>query len=426
MLKKILLFVAITFTHTLFCENNIIEQNKAPEKQEPPTPSFKLGLESITDQQAKNMGTVALITNQTGLDQNNKRNIDIFLERGIKLKKIFTPEHGLTGKVSAGEHVSDDIDEKTKIPAFSLYGTNKTKALSTENLNDIDTIIFDMQDAGMRHYTYITTLFQAIDAASQFNKKLIVLDRPNLLGPIMEGPLVEKEFKSTVSFAPVPVRHGMTFGELGLYYNKYIIEKPANLEIISMQNYDRDTIAQNYKLLTPLSPNITNLQACHGYSFLGLLGELSPINVGVGTENAFQVMLLSDKIKFSIKKWQKLQKILNSYNVQSEIYRLFDSRKNNYHVGLKIKIPNISNTKTFKLLIDILKFFHDNNKNNKLKLNFSGLFNKAIGTDKLRKYLENKISFDSLKTGINTDLRNFYEKSLSCALYQPFVRPEYL
>jgi len=153
---------------------------------------------------------------------------------------------------------------------------------------------------------------------------------------------------------------------------------------------------------------------------------LSPINIGVGTNNAFQVILLSDIIKFSIKKWQKIQKILSSYNVQSDIYRLFDDRKNNYHIGLKIKIPNISNTKSFKLLIDILKFFHDNNKNNNLKLSFSGLFNKAIGSDKLKSYLENKINFNILKNSTNKELLNFYNKSLSCALYKPFAKPEYL
>jgi len=384
---------------------------------------FKLGLENITDTKIQKLKqcNIALITNQTGKDQLGRRNIDMLLNTGIKIKKIFCPEHGLDGKTAAGKKVKNSVDIKTKIPVISLYPGNKTKALSNNNLKDIDTIIFDMQGAGMRHYTYVTTLFQSIDAAISCDKKIIVLDRPNLLGPIIEGPLVEKNYKSGISFAPIPLRYGMTMGELASYYNKYISKTQANLTIVPMKHYKRDSIVAN-KLLSHLSPNIKNIFSCHGYSFLGLLGEIKPFNTGVGTDEAFQLILIPETIQFSKKKWQELHKILHTHGVQSHFYRQFNKQKNCYYCGLKLRIKNISYTRSFKMLMQILQFF----KKAGITMEFSKYFDKAIGTNKVRSFLEDHYNWKKLVKAINRKLFIFYNKAAHCFLYKPYPRVEYL
>ncbi|MFC1843059.1 DUF1343 domain-containing protein [Candidatus Dependentiae bacterium] len=416
--KIFLLFVFAVFLPRIFMTHVKNKTYCAIYKQKN---CFKLGLENITSKfvntihNSKNPTcNVALITNQTGKDQLGRRSIDVLISKGIQIKKIFSPENGLTGNDPA-------VDQKTKLPIISLYSSDKTKAISKVMLKDIDLIIFDMQDAGMRNYTYITTLFQAIDAAYTYNKKIIVLDRPNLLGPIIEGPLVEKNFKSEISFAPIPLRYGMTIGEIALYYNSYIAKKEASLHIAPMKNYARDNVITN-KLLSKLSPNITSIFACHGYSFLGLLGEISPFDIGIGTKNSFQLILLPDTIKFSKQKWQRLHKILKSYNIENHFYRFFDKIKKNYCSGLKLRIKNINHTASFKMLMDILKFF----KENKLAMKFSKHFDKTVGTDKVKKFLENKISWKKLTKDINRRLFIFYNKAIHCFLYKPLPRVEYL
>ncbi|MES2181763.1 MAG: exo-beta-N-acetylmuramidase NamZ domain-containing protein, partial [Pseudomonadota bacterium] len=134
--------------------------------------------------------------------------------------------------------------------------------------------MFDIQDSGMRHYTYISTLYHAMKVAAQYNKQMVIFDRPNPLGARMEGPVVTQQLKSFISIAQVPLRHGMTVGELAWYFNKYELEKPAELHVVRMHGYDRRArfVAQN-ELAQPLSPGLRTEQACYGYSFLGLLGE---------------------------------------------------------------------------------------------------------------------------------------------------------
>jgi len=388
---------------------------------------FKLGLENITDKFLRTLSkngtldfTVGLITNQTGKDQTGKRNVDVLQEKGLHIKKIFVPEHGLDGNVKAGKSVANSIDKKTTIPIISLYAKGITQKYSEKMLREIDVLIFDMQEAGMRHFTYITTLFEAIDSAAQFGKVLVVLDRPNLLGAPLEGPLVEKHLKSTISFAPIPLRYGMTTGELALYYNKNIAPKKANIHIVQMKNYRRDSLFPN-KLLSHLSPNIQNPQSCYGYSFLGLLGEIRPLCVGVGTKKSFQLILLPEDIKFSKEKWQRLHMILKLQRIDSIFHKYFDTQKKKHFHGLKINIKNINNVSSFNALMEIVKFF----KKEGVDLQFSAAFNKAVGTDEVRNYLDNKISGKQLAKHINKNLDNFYKKAASYFMYQPFPRIEY-
>jgi len=389
---------------------------------------FRLGLENIRLGLLKKIVTsengkirMGLITNQTGKDQFGKRNIDILLAKNIPIKKIFVPEHGLDGNIPEEKKMKNSIDAKTKIPVLSLYPGDKTKILDEKMLKNIDVIMFDMQDAGMRHYTYVTTLFQAIDSAGKNKKPIIILDRPSILGPVIEGPLVDKNCKSGISFASIPIRYGMTIGELALYYNNKIRSQKAKLHIVPMKGYRRDSKVSN-RLLTHLSPNIQNILSCHGYSFLGILGEISPFDVGVGSLKAFQVILLEDKIEFSHQKWKGVHNILDSLGIKNHFYRFFDKRKNNYCSGLKIQIKNINQTPSFKALVSILKFF----KKSGLELTFSKYFDKAVGTAKLRKFLENKISWKEFSRHVNKNLYLFYNKVSKYFIYKPFPKVEYL
>lgn len=390
--------------------------------------TFRLGLENVTYKILKDVskhGTshyhVGLITNQTGKDQLGRRNIDVLLAKSIPIKKIFVPEHGLEGNIPAGKGIAKSIDKKTNIPVLSLYPGDKTKILDEAMLKDIDIIMFDIQDAGMRHYTYITTLFQAIEAASKYKKPIVVLDRPSILGAVIEGPLVDSNCKSGISFAPIPIRYGMTVGELALYFNNKINQQKAELHIVPMKGYKRDCKISN-KLLSHLSPNIQSISSCHGYSFLGMLGEIAPFDVGVGSPNAFQVILLEDKIEFSHKNWKNIHNILESFGIKNHFYRFFDKRKNNYCSGLKIRFENINHTPSFKALVSIVKFF----KKSGLKLTFSKYFDKAAGTNKLRKYLEDKISWVEFSRHVNKNLYSFYNSASKYFMYKPFPHIEFL
>lgn len=385
--------------------------------------SFRLGLENISDQFLKALTpkgdlsfTVGLVTNQSGKDQCGKKTLDVLRAKGLNVVAIFAPEHGADGNIGAGQDVSDVKDEKTQIKIISLYRQGTTKRFDESILHDIDILFFDMQDSGMRHYTFVTTLFQMLEAASIQNKVVVVLDRPNLLGPRMEGTLVVPSLKSAISYAPIPIRYGMTIGELALYFNKNFLEKPAKLHVVPMKNYNRHH--HNVTgLLAHLSPNIKNINSCYGYSFLGLLGEVRPFDVGIGTDKAFQCLLLPENIQFSKKRWHELHLELKKLGIENSFYRYFSTRKKKYCSGLRFCISNINDFSSFNALLTILDFF----KRAHLDLVFSEQFDKAMGSEKVRAFLENKITKTELKQYIHDNLHSFFNNAFKkkCFLYMP-------
>lgn len=379
--------------------------------------NFKLGLENIPDSFLQQLSTshIGLITNQTGKDQQGNRNMDVLLERGLNITHIFAPEHGLNGITGAEKEIYDGIDQKTNIPVLSLYGNGTGKIISAESLNNIDVLIFDIQDSGMRHYTYISTLLRTMEAAAECNKRIVVLDRPNPLGFRMEGPLVEDDLLSFISIAPIPLRHGMTVGELAWYFNLYILKTPAKLQVITMHNYDR-RMGLNNTLPQPLSPNIQHIQSCYGYSFLGLLGEIEPFDVGVGTPRAFQYILLPATISFAQKKWQALQELLLSYNIKSRPYSHINKKKNQEYAGLALQINDINTLASFPLLLSVLQFFSQA----KVPLSYSPMFNKAVGSKEVRKMLEYRLDYNSFIQSIHTQLINFFNNARNTFLYKPY------
>lgn len=356
--------------------------------------TFKLGVENISatlihkicSHKKKDACVIGLITNQTGVDQHGKRTVDILAEQGITVKYIFAPEHGLNGAL-AERDVHDAIDVKTRIPIISLYGNGTGKMISADHMDQLDLLIFDIQDSGMRHYTYISTLLNTMKIAAEYGKAYILLDRPNPLGNRMEGPLVDQSLISFISIASVPLRHGMTIGELALYFNKHVLQKPIKLHVVKMENYDKSGGFVG-SFLQQLSPNLQSLQSCYGYSFLGLLGEVEPFDIGVGTPMAFRCITLPKTITVPKGMWQRLQTLLSSFGVRSFFYDHVNPKNNRASRGLKLEFENIGQLHAFELFIALLQFF----KKEGIALTFSAAFNKAVGTKNVQEVVAGTLS----------------------------------
>ncbi|RVU89742.1 DUF1343 domain-containing protein [Flavobacterium columnare] len=229
---------------------------------------------------------VGIVTNQTGILSSKVHLVDFLTENKINLQKIYAPEHGFRGTADAGELIKDGKDAKTGLPIISLYGSNKKP--KPEQLTNIDIMIFDLQDVGARFYTYISSLHYVMEACAENNIFLLVLDRPNPNGNIVDGPVLETEFKSFVGMHPIPVLHGMTIGEYARMINgerwlKNGIE--CRLKIIPCKNYKREMF---YDLPINPSPNLPNYQAINLYASLCLF-EGTNVSVGRGTNKQFQI-----------------------------------------------------------------------------------------------------------------------------------------
>ncbi|MBC8321199.1 MAG: DUF1343 domain-containing protein [Bacteroidetes bacterium] len=228
---------------------------------------------------------IAIVANQSSL-VGDTHLVDTLISEGINVSKIFCPEHGFRGKAAAGEEINDSIDPKTNIPIISLYGSHKKP--SPSDLKNIDIVLFDLQDVGTRFYTYISTLTYVLEACAENNIPLIVLDRPNPNGYTIDGPVLEKKYRSFVGLHPVPVIYGMTIGEYALMVaGEHWINKAndINLKVISIESYDHNTIV---KLKTKPSPNLPNWQSVYLYPSLCFF-EGTIMSVGRGTDFPFQI-----------------------------------------------------------------------------------------------------------------------------------------
>jgi uncharacterized protein YbbC (DUF1343 family) len=228
---------------------------------------------------------IAVISNQTAV-VGNIHLVDTLLSLKLNIVKVFAPEHGFRGDADAGEKIHTVKDEKTGLPILSLYGQNKKP--QKDQLNDVDIVIYDIQDVGVRFYTYISTLHYVMESCAENNKQLLVLDRPNPNGHYIDGPIREPEFRSFIGMHPVPIVYGMTIGEYAMMINgEGWLEngQKCKLWVIPCQNYTHKT---NYHLPIPPSPNLRTAEAIALYPGLCLF-EATTVSVGRGTDMPFEV-----------------------------------------------------------------------------------------------------------------------------------------
>jgi uncharacterized protein YbbC (DUF1343 family) len=255
----------------------------APETASRITPGAEQLTEYLPLLQGKRVGLLVNQTSRIG----NEHLVDVLLANGVNIVSIFAPEHGFRGDHDAGAKVSSGIDSKTGIPLLSLYGANK--APSAGQMQALDIVIFDIQDVGVRYYTYVSSMHYLMQTAAEHNVAMLVLDRPNPNGRYLDGPVLDLDFQSFVGMHPIPLLHGMTVGELArmIKGERWLTQAgQLQLTVIPVANYQRD---MSYSLPVPPSPNLPNDQAIALYPSLGFF-EATPLSVGRGTPMPFQVL----------------------------------------------------------------------------------------------------------------------------------------
>lgn len=229
---------------------------------------------------------IAVFSNHTGMI-GNKHTVDVLLENKLNVVAIFSPEHGFRGNADAGEHVSSSVDSKTGVPILSLYD-GKAGRPSEESMRKFDVLLVDIQDVGLRFYTYYISMVKLMDACAEYNRKMIILDRPNPNGHYVDGPILDMKYKSGVGWLPIPVVHGMTLGELALMVNgeKWLpASKECDVTVIKCKNYTHRSL---YQLPVAPSPNLPNMKAIYLYPSTCYF-EATPVSLGRGTSLPFQI-----------------------------------------------------------------------------------------------------------------------------------------
>jgi uncharacterized protein YbbC (DUF1343 family) len=274
-LSYILAIILIIFSGNISCQafqNDVLTGSERPELY-------------LSQLQGKRVGVVS---NQTSIltHSQNMHVVDFLLAEGIQAKKVFVPEHGFRGTADAGEKVDSSIDSKTGLPIVSLYGNNKKP--TAEQIKDLDVVIFDLQDVGVRFFTYISTMHYIMEACAENGKKVIIFDRPNPNGDYIDGPVLKSGFESFVGMHPIPVVHGLTVGELAKMINgeKWLKNGlQADLEVIPVGNWDH---TKAYYLPVKPSPNLPNDLSIRLYPSTCFF-EGTVMSLGRGTLFPFQV-----------------------------------------------------------------------------------------------------------------------------------------
>lgn len=211
--------------------------------------------------------------------------VDALIEKGVDVKAIFSPEHGFRGNADAGEHVSSSVDEKTGVEILSLYEKG-SRIPSKEKTDKFDVLVIDIQDVGLRYYTYYITMHHLMEACARDGKQVVILDRPNPNGFYVDGPVLDMKFKSGVGWLPITTVHGMTLGELALMINgeKWLENGTCDLTVVPCLNYTHNT---RYSLILPPSPNIKDMRAVYLYSSTCYF-EGTVVSLGRGTQFPFE------------------------------------------------------------------------------------------------------------------------------------------
>jgi uncharacterized protein YbbC (DUF1343 family) len=347
---------------------------------------------------------IAIVANQTSL-VNNVHLLDTLLALNIYVTKVFCPEHGFRGDADAGAVIEDSKDIKTGTPIVSLYGNNKKPHES--QLIGIDIILFDLQDVGVRFYTYISTLHYVMEACAENNIQLIVLDRPNPNGHYVDGPVLETAFKSFIGMHPVPIVHGMTIGE----YSKMINGErwlPDSLEcdlyVVKCKGW---THSMPYHLPVKPSPNLPNYQSIQLYPSLCLL-EGTAISIGRGTNKQFQLIGHPDFINWELATYSftpEQNTGAQNPKLKGKICYGFNLSDSCYHFKCDKYALNLD------FVIDCYNNFP--NKNEFFKSSFTLL----SGSDNLKNQIINNWSETDIRASWEPELSNFKETRKKYLLY---------
>ncbi|HLV38909.1 DUF1343 domain-containing protein [Xanthomarina sp.] len=349
---------------------------------------------------------VGIVANQTSVIFKNSAQtnythlVDSLVALKIDVKKVFSPEHGFRGTVDAGELVASGKDIKTGLPIISLYGKNKKASLDA--VKDIDIMIFDIQDVGVRFYTYISTLHYMMETCAAANIPLLILDRPNPNGHYIDGPTLEIENKSFLGMHPIPLVHGLTIGEFAQMLNgeKWLEnEVPCDIIIIPVKNYTHDTF---YSVPIRPSPNLPNDQSIKLYPSLGLF-EGTDINAGRGTEFQFQRYgaPFLDKHVFTF-----------SYTPKENFGAKNPKHKDVLCYGEDLQNDQLQSEVSLKWLIKAYK-----NATDKSKVFNTANFTKHAGTAKLQQQIEAGLSEKEIKATWQKDLESYKKLRVNYLIY---------
>lgn len=366
---------------------------------------------------------VGLVTNPTGVDSRLRSTIDILFEH-VNLTALYGPEHGVRGDFSAGDHVGDQVDPQTGIPVYSLYG--KSRKPAPEVLENVDVIVYDIQDIGARSYTYISTMGLVMEAAAEQDKEVVILDRPNPLGGLrVEGPLVEEGYHSFVSQYKIPYVYGLTCGELALFLNEEgMLEdgKKCKLQVVPMKGWTRDkSFDQTGLQWVATSPHIPDYRAAFGYPATGIIGELDPNMIGIGYTLPFQ-LLVTESIDAT-----QLADAMNELELEGVIFRpvyikpYYMAKKGVPLQGVQIHFTDLSKVR----LTDIQFWFLQEAR--KLDPSFDPfggkedryqMFDRVVGSDYFRTRFLKDYNFESLREFWSHDEASFKQKSSKYYLYK--------
>lgn len=342
---------------------------------------------------------IGLVANQSSMI-GQKSSVDSLVSLGIKIVKVFGPEHGFRGNASNGAAVGNENDAKTGIPIISLYG--KHEKPTPEQLADIDLMVFDIQDVGCRYYTTINTLEYVMEACSENNKELLILDRPNPNAYVVDGPVMtDDKFKSAIGIHYTPMTHGMTLGEFAQYLNgEGYLKKPCNIKIIKVANYSHD---MPYVLPIPPSPNLNSQQAVLLFPSLCMF-EGTAINEGRGTYRPFTILgapALKGKYSFSYKP-VSIPGMSERPNHRDSICYGLDLGKYDISQLRKSRQINLS------WVIELYRAYpNKDNFFNPGRTNGVSAFDLRIGTDQLRKQLIAGVSEAEIRKSWEPGLTKF-------------------
>lgn len=386
----------------------------------------KTGIEVLKDTNFKQLQgkRVGLITNPTGVDNNLKSTIDILHEApGVQLVALYGPEHGVRGDVHAGDKVDTFTDPNTGVPVFSLYGT--TRKPTKEMLEGVDVLVYDIQDIGCRSYTYISTMYLAMQAASENDIEFVVLDRPNPLGgQKVEGNLAEDGFISFVSQLKIPYIYGLTCGELANMINgDGMLNKPCKLSVVKMKKWRRKMNFEDTGLpWVPTSPHIPFAHSAYFYPISGILGELGYMSIGVGYTLPFE-MFAAEWINA-----EEMARELNKKKLDGITFRPIHI-KPYYSVGqgkdlqgVQVYLRNFSKARLSDIQFHVMEvaaqLYPDYKVFDNAPENRFDMFDKVSGSDYIRKEFSKNHRFADIHQYWTKDEDSFKRKSKPYYLYK--------